>query len=77
MTFDQFHAALRVLLNIDYPEFAEAVVRAQADLPDGFPRDDPGEQWPAFRDNPHGWFIRAPGAQAREVWAIVKQRTLR
>lgn len=73
MEFAEFHNGLRVLLNIDYPEFEQAVHAGQADLPASL-RDDPAEQWPAFRDNPHRWFIRAPTAQALQIWTIVKER---
>ena len=77
MTFDQFHNALRVLLNIDYDEFAQAVNKAQTDLPPGFPRDEPEEQWPVFRDNPHMWMVRAPTPQAEAIWSIVEARSVR
>lgn len=60
MTFNEFHNALRILVNIDMDEFCKAV-------PDE-------KQWAAFAINPHGWFIRACDAHAKPIWKIVEER---
>ncbi len=69
MTFTEFHNALRVLLNIDGDEFLRAL----------WPNEEPNflmhdEAWEAFDDDPHMWFIKAPDAAARAIWAIVEER---
>ena len=75
MVFMDLHNALRVLMNIDRPEFEQAINEAQAAIP-ASERDTPEEQWPRFRDDPHSWFISAPTAQAKAIWRIVEVRSL-
>lgn len=76
MNYDQFHNGLRVLCNIDYPEFSNAVTDGQSHIPAPL-RDDPQECWPRFRDNPWRWFIRAPDCQSEAIWKIVEGRMKR
>lgn len=68
MTFERFHNALRILLNIEWHEFAGAIGPLYHD---GRP---PHEQWERFRNDPHRWFISAPTAHARAIWELVKAR---
>lgn len=60
MTKHEFHNALRILLNIDMDEFVAAGCDA--------------DQWPAFRGNPHMWFIRASDRDAERVWLLIAGR---
>jgi hypothetical protein len=73
MNFTEFHNALRILLNIDGDQFAKAVIEAQANIPATM-RDDPERMWPAFRENPWRWMIKAPTPQAKAIWALVEAR---
>ncbi len=60
MTFDQFHNGLRVLINIDRPDF---VANGGTDA-----------DWPRFQNNPWDWFIRAPTVKASKLWAYMQTR---
>jgi hypothetical protein len=62
MTFERFHNALRILRSIDRWELREA----------GIEMTD--ERWGEFCDEPFFWFISAPDADARKVWAIMEAR---
>lgn len=68
MTKREFANALRILLNIDFPEFGEAA------MSDGTTPIDALKEWPKFRDNPHRWFITCSGKQESALWAIIEQR---
>ena len=75
MTFNQFHNALRVLLNIDADEFLAA---CHPDVP-VVDIDNPAhyavyQDWCAFSNNPYMWFIRASDADAKAIWAIIEKR---
>lgn len=65
MTFDEFHNALRILLNIDKWELDEAGVHFS---PDG------KHSWDAFRDNPWRAFILRDTPTAKKIWEIVERR---
>ena len=54
MTYEQFHNALRVLLNIDRDEFMTLVGDDLSAKPDRFMAD------------PYGWFIRPARPQRQE-----------
>lgn len=71
---DVFLNRMRILLNIDYPQFAKAVMDGQSGIPKGFPLDDPEKMWPAFQINPWRWMICAPTLQAAEVFKIILAR---
>lgn len=63
MVLREFHNGLRLLLSIDMDEF----VAAGGDV----------VEWPAFRENPHTWFIRAPDSVAEKLWNLMQERTKR
>ena len=69
MTFEKFHNALRILLNIDGDEFIAAIeaVRVEGD-------NDPQDEWDRFNGNPYRWFIRSPSRIARAIWQIIEER---
>ena len=71
MTFNEFHNALRILLNIDLPEFADAVY---PDWHNEGSDDVLNAAYRKFRDDPHNWFIRAPDNHAKAIWKIVEER---
>lgn len=56
MTFDQFHNAIRVLWNIDRPDWMAA------------------DQWFAFNNDPHRFFVKADDETARKLWALIEPR---
>ena len=60
MELREFHNALRIMLNIDKVDFCLA--------------GGTDDQWPAFRDNPHMWFISASDEQAAGLWTIIQAR---
>ena len=68
MQFDEFHNALRILLNIDYHEMEQAGVEF------GDSHTDREKGWAKFRDNPHRWFIQASDEDANCVWKIIEAR---
>ncbi len=69
MTIREFGNALRVLLNIDYPEFEKAA------MSDGTTMLDAHAAWPKFRDNPHRWFISCSDKQEAALWKIIQERS--
>lgn len=67
MTKAEFHNALRIMRSIDRHELIEAGMEMT-----------PGDgKFPAFRDDPCGWFIRASDADADVIWTIIKRRQTR
>lgn len=60
-TLRRFRNGLCSLRFIDMPEFVEA----GGDAAD----------WPAFRDNPHMGFVRAPDEVAEGLWKIIIEGT--
>jgi hypothetical protein len=63
MTFMEFHNGLRVLINIDKPEFDMALGPLVSQ-----------SMWESFRDNPWRWFIKAPDRQAEAVFKVIEAR---
>jgi len=81
MQFDEFHNALRILLNIDYHEMEQAGVEfgdSRTDVLGGWSPPGVSERrekgWAEFRDNPHRWFIQASDEDANRVWKIIEAR---
>ena len=84
MTFNEFHNALRILLNIDMDQMEKVGIVF------GDECDQPGTRnyvydrkncvmrnelaWEKFRDNPHRWFIQASDQDATRVWKIIQER---
>ena len=64
MSIDEFHNALRILLNIDMFELEDAGVIATDDK----------QAWHEFRDNPFRWFIYVEDAKADRLWEIMEKR---
>lgn len=56
----RFHNRMRILLNIEPHEFADAGLTL--------------EQWRDFDADPHRFFIRAGDATAAAIWSIVEKR---
>ncbi len=63
----EFHNLLRVMISIDRDELVTFGVM-QANDTDG---------WRAFSDGPYRWFIKAPDAQADNLWRLLESRTTR
>jgi len=64
MTFEQFHNALRILLNIDRDKMEYAGIIDRGDL----------NAWGEFRRNPFRWFICVPDEKAKKLFSIIKER---
>lgn len=64
MQMDQFHNALRILLNLERQDLQDA----------GVINFDDDAAWRRFSDNPHRWFIVASDDQARALWALIESR---
>ena len=62
MNYEEFHNGLRVLLNIENDEFAEATGETSYTAFDLFSR------------KPHDWFIRAGDQRALGLFAIIAER---
>lgn len=65
MTFDEFHNALRILLNIDFDQFEQAL----ADSPEAAE-----EEWQHFQINPYRYFISADDSVSKALFAIIHER---
>ena len=63
MTYEEFHNATRTLWNID-----------RFECPEAFTCD---EDWQAFRDHPHQWFVRASDERASRIFAVIEARQRR
>jgi hypothetical protein len=63
----RFHNRLRILVNIDMPEFLTVAPDAKGD----------DRIWVSFRQNPWRWFIRASDDQAAALWKIIRARETR
>jgi hypothetical protein len=69
MTLREFHNGLRILLNIDSPEFYAAIDPEQKQ-----PRGLLVDEWLKFSNDPYKWFIRAGDAQVDGLWTIIERR---
>lgn len=58
----RFRNALRILRGIDLHEFVAAGLDAK--------------DYPAFRAEPHAWFIRASCADAARLWQVIEGRQI-
>lgn len=67
MTFAQFHNGLRILLNIDRHDLVER----------GIIKANDNNAWGEFRRDPFRWFVKAPDAKAKAIWALVEARQVR
>ncbi len=67
MTFAEFHNGLRILLNIDLDELADAGVMEPRDF----------ISYAEFRTDPFRWFIRASDQRAKAVWSLMQERMKR
>lgn len=74
MDASEFHHALRILLNIDGPEFMAALGKAAHDGEIEITDDQINLAWTFFRDDPHKWFINAPPAWAFALWPLIQNR---
>ena len=64
MEYQEFHNALRILLNIDQDALVNIGVLEHGDH----------NAWGEFRRNPYRWFIRVPDGVSKKVWEIIKKR---
>ena len=64
MTYNEFHNALRVLMNIDADELENAGV---IDIGDA-------RAWDTFSANPWDWFIRAGTERGMKLWRLMEER---
>lgn len=63
MTRREFHSLLRLLQNIDHPDFLAAGIKHG--------------QWLAFCGNPHHWFMHAREADMERIWVVIERRHLK
>lgn len=72
MRIEEFHNALRVLLNIDFHDFEKTFDAAELALhEDGYAIGE----WKSFQENPYRYFIRCDDSQAAAIFAIITERT--
>jgi len=64
MRLDEFHNALRILINLDAHDLEAAGIIARGDH-NGFG---------TFRRDPFRWFIRADDATARKLFTLIERR---
>jgi hypothetical protein len=66
MTFEDFHHALRIMLNLEREELvAGGVIRGgEEDFPD----------WDRYQVNPFRWFIRTDDERAHRLFALIEAR---
>ncbi len=69
MTRDEFHAALRVLLNLDLDELVQAGVFREPTSPI---EKTVEQRWQQFNANPFLYFIRCDDTHCRRLWALMQ-----
>lgn len=74
MTFDKFHNALRILMNIDKAQFMETLDPQDMEVFSAEQPDWAKEQWCVFANNPHRYFIQCCDSQAKALWKIIEER---
>ena len=75
MDFADFHNALRILLNIDQPEFDETLDPMDRQEAGALAGEWADRKWRRFRDDPHRYFIEACDSQAKKLFAIIEERS--
>lgn len=74
MELAEFHNGLRVLMNIDQPEFEATLDPDDRKM---FTRMEAGwaeRMWIRFRDHPHRYFIECCQSQTDKLFAIIQER---